>query len=603
MQIDNYSATNGLSQRRHAIDNTTLDLSQISVINKKINSTIELQDLLEVILDISKDLVTAEGSSLLLTDPKSGDLTFNIVSGEKKKQIKGFKIPKGVGIAGTVAGTGKPLIVNNVKDDPRHFGEIDKKFSFNTRSILCVPMEIKGKLTGVLEAVNAIGRDGFSEWDQDVLSYLAEQAAIAIFNRMLYDDLTSRIKELTALYDISQSISFADPDEEIFNKIIDSLAESLEVEKASILLYDNSKHKFKLTASHGLPEHIRDKVEIEIGESIAGFVSKTGHTLIVSDIGKDITFPFDKRERYYKSSAFISTPIILKSEIIGVLNLADKKNKQDFNSFDHKVISTIGTSIAGIYQELIYQKKIKAQKRLSQEINIAAEIQKKILPVIPPETAGHMIEAFNKPAKEIGGDFYDFFKFEDNKYAVLVADVSGKGIPAALFMGVARNIIRAETRIINQPGRMLTTANQLIYLDSEHGMFVTVFYVLIDPHNNLLSYGNAGHNDQLLIKHKTKEIKRLNAGGKALGLDSNSRYEERVEIYEHEDILLLFTDGVLEYLGKGDVEKGEKLLIKNLTEKINNDPADIIKPFKKELEKIDTEDEFIDDFTILAIKF
>jgi phosphoserine phosphatase RsbU/P len=525
------------------------------------------------------------------------------VSGEKKKEIKGIKVPKGAGFAGTVADTGKPLIVNNVKDDPRHFNEIDKTFSFNTRSILCVPMEIQGKLTGVLEAVNAIGRDGFSELDQEVLSYLAEQAAIAIFNRMLYDDLTSRIKELTALYDISQSISFADPDESIFNKIIDSLAESMDVEKASILLYDNARQKFVLTASHGLPGHVGDNTEIVTDESIAGFVSKTGNTLIVSDIEKEITFPFERREGNYKSGAFISTPIRLKSEVIGVLNLADKKNRQDFNSFDHKVISTIGTSIAGIYQELIYQKKIKAQKRLSQEINIAAEIQKKILPVIPPETAGHRIEAFNKPAKEIGGDFYDFFKFEDNKYAVLVADVSGKGIPAALFMGAARNIIRAETRIINQPGRMLTMANQLIYLDSEHGMFVTLFYVLIDPHNNLLSYGNAGHNDQLLIKHKTLEIKKLNARGRALGLDDNSKYEERVEIYEHGDILLLYTDGVLEYLGKGDVEKGEKLLINSSLENINNNPSDIIKPFKIELEKIDTEDEFIDDFTILAIKF
>jgi phosphoserine phosphatase RsbU/P len=223
----------------------------------------ELPELLTVILDVAKDIVNAEGSSLLLTDPKSGDLIFNIVSGGKK-EIMGEKVPKGYGIAGTVAGTGEPLIVNNAQQDPRHFDEIDKKFSFTTRSILCVPMEMQGKLLGVLEAVNAADRDGFSNWDQEMLTYIAEHAAIAIFNRMLYDDLTSRIKELTALYDISQSISFADPDEKIFDKIIISLAESLEVEKASILLYDNSKQKFILTASFGLPDHIACKSEIEI---------------------------------------------------------------------------------------------------------------------------------------------------------------------------------------------------------------------------------------------------------------------------------------------------------------------------------------------------
>jgi phosphoserine phosphatase RsbU/P len=562
----------------------------------------ELPQLLTVILDVAKDIVNAEGSSLLLTDPKSGDLIFNIVTGGKK-EITGEKIPKGFGIAGTVANTGKPLIVNDVKNDPRHFSEIDKKFSFNTRSIICVPMEMQGKLLGVLEAVNAIEREGFSDWDQDLLSYIAEQAAIAIFNRMLYDDLTSRIKELSALYDISQSISFTDPDESIFNKIIISLAESLEVEKASILFYDNTKQKFILTASYGLPENIINKKEISTGGSILGFVKENGNTLIVSDFQKDVTFPYEKRERFYKTGAFISTPIRLKNEIIGVLNLADKKNGLDFNSFDHQVISTIGTSIAGIYQEIIYQKRIRAQKRLSQEINIAAEIQRKILPNIPAEVSGHRIAAFNKPAKEIGGDFYDFFTFDDNKYAVLVADVSGKGIPAALFMGTARNILRAETRFNNQPGHLLTIANQYIYQDSEHGMFVTVFYMLIDPHNNLLYYGNAGHNDQLLIKAKTRQVEKLNADGKALGLKINSKYEERAAVYEKGDALVLFTDGVVEYLGNGDIEKGEKVLIQKAFDSLNNHPSEFINIYRSELEKIDRDDEVIDDFTILFIQF
>ena len=589
--------------QRCVIDSQKLDLAQISIINKKINSSIELSELLDVILDTAKDIVKAEGSSLLLADPKTGDLIFNIVSGEKENMIKGLKVPKGVGIAGMVADTGKPLIVNKVQDDPRHFSEIDKNSSFITRSILCVPMEIKGKLSGVLEAVNAININGFTEWDQEMLSYISVQAAIAISNRMLYDNLTSRIKELLALYDISQSISFAEPDESIFNRIIASLAESLEVEKASILFYDDSIQKFILSGSVGLPEHICEKAEIDMGNSIAGFVKKTGDTLIVSDIKKDIKFPFEKRERFYKTDSFISTPIRLKNEIIGVLNLADKKDGQDFTSFDHKVLSTIGTNIAGIYQELTYQKKIKRQKRLSQEIDIAAEIQRKILPNIPPEIAGYKICAFNKPAKEVGGDFYDFFQFDDNKYAILVADVSGKGIPAALFMGAARNIIRAETRVNNQPGRLLTTANRYVYQDSEHGMFVTLFYMLIDPHNNLIYFGNAGHNDQILIKHKSGQIKKLNARGKALGVNSDSKYEEKVEIVEPGDLIVLFTDGVLEYLGKSDIDKGEERLIKMCVENIDHNPSDFIDHYRTKLEKIDVDDDFLDDFTILFIKF
>jgi len=462
-------------------------------------------------------------------------------------------------------------------------------------------MEIKGKLSGVLESVNAIDRNGFSEYDQELLSYLAEQAAIALSNRMMYDDLTSRIKELTALYDISQSISFSDPDDDIFRKIILSIAESLEVEKASILFYDKTKHNFSIAASYGLPENVENE-QIEM-DSVSGYVTESGKSLIVSDFENEVKFSFEKRDRFYKTGAFISSPIRLKNEIIGVLNLADKKNGQDFNPYDQKVLSTIGTSIAGIYQELVYRKKMKTQKRLSQEINIAAEIQKKILPVIPPEIAGHSLAAYNKPAKEIGGDFYDFFQFDDGKYAVLVADVSGKGIPAALFMSDARNIIRAETRVNNLPGRLLNTANQYIFQDSEHGMFVTVFYILIDPHNNLLYYGSAGHNDQLLIKAKGREVKKLNAGGKALGISGDSKYEERVVIYDPGDSLVLFTDGVLEYLGNEDIDEGEKRLMEMSVENFGKSPSDLIMRNKILLEKVDVEDDFMDDFTIFSIKF
>lgn len=588
--------------RRHIISNYTIHLSQIGIINQKINSTMELSELLTVILDIARDLVNAEGSSILLTDQKSGDLIFDAVIGEKNELILGEKVPKGAGIAGTVFNTGKPLIVNNVQEDPRHFPGIDRKTSITTHHILCLPMKIKGKLIGVLEVINAIGRKGFNKWDQKLMAYLAEQAAIAISNRMVYDELECRIQELRTLHEISQAASYSVPKEKIFDNIIQAIARTLEVEKASILLYDEAKNKFILTASCGLPESVRDETEIDISRSIAGYVTKSGSPLIVSDIEKEVKFPFERKGGFYKTCSFISAPIRLNNKIIGVLNLTDKKDQKDFTTFDHKVLMTIGTHIAEIYQNLLYRKKLEEQNRISQEINIASEIQKKILPKIPSSIHGHEIAAFNKSAKEVGGDFYDFFKFDNNKYSVLVADVCGKGIPAALFMGTARNIIRAEARINNQPGRLLTISNKYIHEDSEHGMFVTVFFMLVDPHNNLLAYGSAGHNDQLLIRKKTREVIKLNAKGKALGLDNESQYEERVIIYEPGDMALLYTDGVLEYLGDGHIEKGESALIESAMNYIDN-PSGLIQLHINHLAKSENDDNFMDDFTILSVKF
>ncbi len=551
-------------------------------------------------MDLAKELVEAEGSSLLLHDAETGGLVFHVVSGEKNEIIKGEIIPKGEGIAGNIAESGKPLIVNDVTSDPRHFKETDKRSSFVTRNVLGVPIEIKGKIMGVLEVVNACGRDGFDNWDKKLLCFLADQAAIAISNRRLYDEVSDRVKELTTLFEISQSISTAAPNENKYNIILDSIARSLDVNKASLILYDRTAQKYVITAAIGHPDLTNLKKEIDLPDSITGYVLRNGTPLLITDINKHPEFTFNNSITY-KTNSFLSTPIRLENEVIGVLNLTDKMNQSSFNTFDFGVTSTITIQIAGIYQNQMFQEKIQEQKRLTQEINIASQIHRKILPVIPENIGNHLLAAYNKPAKEMGGDFYDFFIFDDEKYAVLVADVSGKGIPAALFMGSSRNIIRAEARINNQPARLLSTANKYIYEDSESGMFVTLFYMLVDMHNNLITYGSAGHNNQILVKSKTKEVIRLNAKGRALGLQDNSKFEEKVIIFEPDDIVLLFTDGVLEYLGNGDIDIGEEKLIETVTNN-NYTPTELVAYYTNHLEENHIEEEFIDDFTYFSIK-
>ncbi len=564
-----------------------------------------LPDLLTVIMDITKDLVGAEGSSLLLTDEKSDDLIFNVVVGEKGDIMKGDRVPCGVGIAGTVAATGEPLIVNEAQQDPRFYNKMDSKYNFYTSHILCVPMKVMDRKVGVLEAINAIDRDGFDEWDLKLLTYLAETAAIAIANRRLYYDLTNRIDELTALYEFSQSISSSSAEEDILKNTIQSIAQSIRVEKASIILYNEATDSLVVKASYGLPESIGDNHNIDTFNSIAGFVFKNGDPLIVADISSEMSFP-GSNDRDYKTQSFISIPVRYKNNIMGVLSLADKINGNPFDSYDLRVLSTVASQIAEAYQNIKFHKSIIQQQRLAQEINVASEIQAKILPVIPEHIQHHRIAALNRPAKEVGGDFYDYFQFDENKYGIVVADVSGKGIPAAIFMGTARNVIRAESRINNQPGMLLRNSNKYIYEDSEHGMFVTLVYFLIDIHNNIITFGSGGHNDQILIKHTTGEVVRLNAKGMPLGIDCDLDYEEKVFLYEPGDMMILFTDGVLEYLGECDIEIGEQKLLDIAFQFIEAGPGALIHHFREMLNAEDFSQDFtdvIDDFTLLAIKF
>lgn len=560
-----------------------------------------LPELLTVILDIAKELIGAEGASLLLVDEETDDLIFNIVQGGRG-EIRGDRIPRGVGIAGHVAQLGEPVIVNDAQNDPRFFKEIDNKYNFHTRNIIAVPMKVMNRLVGVLEAINSIDRDGFDEWDMKLMNYLAELAAIAISNRKLYFDLNRRIDELSVLYDISQSISFSNMDENLYHTIIQSISNSLAAEKASIILYDDDRKSLVLKSAVGLPESIEAEQEIDMHQSISGLVYKNGDPLIVTDISRELSFSFINSDRSYSTRSFISVPIRHKNTIIGVINLADKKNRQPFDAFDLRVLSTIGNHIADIHQSILFQKRMIEQQRLANEIDIAAEIQAKILPKVPESFKGHTFAAFTRPAKEIGGDFYDFFTFDDNKYAVAVADVSGKGIPAAIFMGMARNIIRAESRVSTLPGNILQNSNRYIYQDSEQGMFITLVYLLVDTHNHIITYGSGGHNSQILLR-ANGEIIHLKASGKPLGVDPDAEFEEKVISFHSGDMVLLFTDGLLETLGNIDIEKGEKKLIEILRSCHTSDAKQIISVIQSNLEREHIDDPLVDDVTVFAIKF
>jgi phosphoserine phosphatase RsbU/P len=564
-----------------------------------------LAELLKSIMDAAKELLNSEGCSLLLADQKTGDLIFDVVIGDKGDIIRGERVPKGKGIAGLVSMNMESIIVNDPHHDARWYHNIDQKYQFTTKNLLCVPMQVMGDFVGVLEVVNSIGRDRYDELDLEQAGYIANQAAVAINNRRLYDELSNRIEELTALYEVAQSISLAGPDDDIIDKVCMSLARSMKVRRVSIIFFDETEGRLNIKSAIGVPESIIQSGDIDMNSSIAGHVFRSGDPMMVSDIKREIPIGMVPGDRDYKTDSFISVPIRYENKIIGVLSCADKNNGKTFDSFDLRIVTTICSQVSQIYNNLQNQRIAENQRILSRDIDIAAEIQKKILRDIPKEFSRHTLSVFSRPARSVGGDFYDFSKLNENKYSILVADISGKGIPAALFMGSALNVVRAERRIDSSPAGLLKNANRYIFQDSEYGMFVTLFYAVIDSHNNLITYASAGHNDQMLVRARTREVIMLNAEGKALGLADDENFEERVILYETGDLLVLYTDGVTECFGgdRMDVEHGERMLAEIALRFIDACPEEFINYLKQYFTTTSKNIDLIDDITIIAIKF
>ena len=184
------------------------------------------------------------------------------------------------------------------------------------------------------------------------------------------------------------------------------------------------------------------------------------------------------------------------------------------------------------------------RERIEQELRVARQIQRSLLPEATPELYGWQLAAYYKPAREVGGDFYDFLELEDGRLGLVVGDATGKGMPAALVMATTRGMLRAVAQSLDSPGEVLARVNDALCPDIPSEMFVTCFYAILDPKSATLSYANAGH-DLPYLWHEG-DAKELRARGMPLGLMPEMSYDEREAVLREGDCVLFYSDGLVE---------------------------------------------------------
>jgi serine phosphatase RsbU (regulator of sigma subunit)/predicted ester cyclase len=202
-----------------------------------------------------------------------------------------------------------------------------------------------------------------------------------------------------------------------------------------------------------------------------------------------------------------------------------------------------GLDVDDLMERLVEQEERK-RERVQQELQVARRIQQASLPKEVPTPEGWQISPFYQPAREVGGDFYDFHLLAEGRVGLVVGDATGKGVPAALVMSSTRSMLRALARASNSPGKVLEQVNDLLVTDIPPNMFVTCFYAILEPESGRLSYANAGHD--LPYLHRNGEAEELRARGMPLGLMPGMGYEEKQTILEAGEAALLYSDGLVE---------------------------------------------------------
>jgi serine phosphatase RsbU (regulator of sigma subunit) len=244
-------------------------------------------------------------------------------------------------------------------------------------------------------------------------------------------------------------------------------------------------------------------------------------------------------------------PLVSQGELIGLLNLGPRLSQQEYSADDRKLLSDLSTQTAPAVRvaQLVRQQQQEAQERerIEQELRIARLIQQTLLPKTLPQLPSYDLAAYYQPAREVGGDFYDFLELDDGRLGLVVGDVTDKGVPAALVMATTRTMLRAAAQRLFSPGEVLRQANDALVTDIPPNMFITCLYAILEPESGRLLYANAGHDLPYRRRvGRSEGAEELRARGMPLGLMPGMGYEEKEVVLERGESVLFYSDGLVE---------------------------------------------------------
>ena len=244
----------------------------------------------------------------------------------------------------------------------------------------------------------------------------------------------------------------------------------------------------------------------------------------------------------------LAVPLVSQGELVGLLNLGPRLSDQDYSTDDRKLLNSLAAQAAPALQvaQLVRRQEAEARsrERIEQELRVATLIQQNFLPKQLPDLPGWHVSAYYRPAREVGGDFYDFVELPDGQIGLVIGDVTDKGVPAAMVMAATRSVLRASAQRVVSPGEVLGRVNDLMCPDMPAKMFVTCLYGVLEPSTGRFRFANAGHN--LPYVRTAEGTIELRATGMPLGLIPGIVYEETEAILEPGQVMLLHSDGVAE---------------------------------------------------------
>jgi serine phosphatase RsbU (regulator of sigma subunit) len=421
---------------------------------------------------------------------------------------------------------------------------------------------------------------------------------------MAFSDSQRNTRNLNALLRVSKALASEIRLDDLLQVIVEKAAEVMDADRATLFLYDESRNELWSKTTQRL--EIKE-IRLPLGVGIAGHVAKTRTPINIPDTYADARFDpdFDK-ETGYRTRSILCLPLIGNGDrLIGVIQVLNKKDQEVFNEADESLLGGLSAHITVALERARLIEAYVEKERMEEALKLAHDIQMSMLPkIFPPFPERHEFDIFAAiaPAKEVGGDLYDFFFIDDDHLCFAIGDVSGKGVPASLFMAVTKTLFKATAGNGGAPGEILARLNAEICRDNESCMFVTFFCAILNIRTGQVDYSNGGHNLPYYLHHNGVSPLE-NLGGRALGLVEQSPYASGRMVLAPGEALLLYTDGVTEAMNPSETLYSDQRLEQFLGANRGSAPRQIIGDLIGDVKQFAGGAPQSDDITVLALLY
>ncbi len=520
----------------HEIVKTLFDLG------RQVTAVLDLDELLAKIPILIGRLISFEALAIYLLDERRSELRAAYTVGYPPSDDPP-RLSLGDGLVGAAVASQQPLVVNDLGSDPRYV-----EFVPGMASEIVVPLLHKSKPIGALNLLSR-GANHFGRNDVVVLRQIAAHVAIALVNARLYEQSRLDAEALETLAEIGREVASVLDLDQLFARIAQLTKKVIDYRTFGILLLnEEGELEIKIALHFG---EKRDLPRVRLGEGIVGYAALHREAVLVSDVSQDpryIRVVPDVRSE-------LAIPLLIKDRCIGVVDL-ESPELDAFSKRDEEILTLLASQAAvAIENARLYEELRANEARLEKEVRFAQRVQIALLPTEPPKRLkGVEVAAAFDPAREVGGDFHDYLAPESNTMVVAVGDVSGKGVPAALYSAFAAELVRGRTfrrRYVperSSPASVLASINTILHQRQLEEYYCTLCYTIFDLKRRTMTMANSGL--PYPVRWSGGECSQIELPGVPLGSFPGSTYDEVSFSLRPGEVYVFCTDGVFEAMNE-----------------------------------------------------